>query len=149
VMKMLMTEWTLSIRSIPVEARRLACAVMRVFSTIRGTRRLDARPAEPAEDWWQQSTGRSVRAGDMPPPADGLLAVAQPPTRANTIDGDLVFSSPVQSSYIRDIRLSDTVGGLRLYGTHALSAAPSGAAIQVCGNNAGSLGGQLFGVPPA
>ncbi|MBA3319887.1 MAG: hypothetical protein H0T45_00375 [Pyrinomonadaceae bacterium] len=57
---------------------------------------------------------------------------------------EIVFSTPGQFTYPRDIRLSDNFGGLRFYGADSLTTSPAGAAIQFFGNNAAPFNGQLF-----
>jgi hypothetical protein len=92
-----------------------------------------------------QTDERPVTAGDAPPPADALLDVRGKPSRVNQlVDGDLVFSAPGQSPYVRDIKLSDSRGGVRVYAADALATVPAGAAIQVFGNSAAPFSGQLF-----
>ena len=66
------------------------------------------------------------------------------PLANQVVDGDIVFTSPGQSTYARDIRLSDNFGGLRFIGADSLTTTPAGAAIQFFGNNASPFNGQLY-----
>ena len=67
------------------------------------------------------------------------------PLANQVVDGDIIFTSPGQSStYARDIKLSDNFGGLRFIGADSLTTTPAGAAIQFFGNNASPFNGQLY-----
>jgi hypothetical protein len=59
------------------------------------------------------------------------------------IDGNLVFTGPNQGG-AKDIRTSNTDGGLRIFNGQTLSPIPEGAAIQFFGNGSASYPGQAF-----
>jgi hypothetical protein len=61
----------------------------------------------------------------------------------SVIDGNLVFTGPGQGG-AKDIRTSNTDGGLRIYNGQNLSAIPEGAAIQFFGNTSASYPGQAY-----
>jgi hypothetical protein len=61
-----------------------------------------------------------------------------------TTDTEIVFSAPASGTYVRDIRLSNNLGGLRFYGADALTAQPTGAAIQFFGNGSPQFPGQAY-----
>jgi len=77
-------------------------------------------------------------------PLDPNETVTPSPLASQVVDGDIIFTSPGQFTYPRDIRLSDNFGGLRFYGADALTTQPAGAAIQFFGNNASPFNGQLY-----
>ncbi|MBV8687961.1 MAG: hypothetical protein JOZ90_16890 [Alphaproteobacteria bacterium] len=60
-----------------------------------------------------------------------------------TVDGDIIFTS-AGTNYMRDIRMSDNNGGLRLYTAPTLGEVPDGAAIQLFGNGWSGLSGQAY-----
>jgi hypothetical protein len=63
------------------------------------------------------------------------LPLAAPAFAQDTpVNGDIVFSSPGTNTYFRDIRLTDNKGGIRIYATPSLTAAPAGADMQFFGN---------------
>src|SRR3712207_1680331 len=60
------------------------------------------------------------------------------------INGNIILSSPSPgSTYFRDIKLTDTRGGLRFYGAPSLDNTPDGAALQFFGNQT-SFPGQAY-----
>jgi hypothetical protein len=59
------------------------------------------------------------------------------------LDGNLVFTGPNQGG-AKDIRTSNTDGGLRIYNGATLSPIPTGAAIQFFGNGSTGFPGQAF-----
>jgi hypothetical protein len=61
-----------------------------------------------------------------------------------SVNGNLIFTTPNLSTYVRDIRLSDSAGGLRFFATTNLSGTPNGAAIQFWGNQNPDFPGQAF-----
>lgn len=60
------------------------------------------------------------------------------------VNGNIVLTSPGTPGYLRDIHLGDNSGGLRFYGTDALSLSNSGASIQFFGNNHRDFPGMAF-----
>ncbi|HEX7176911.1 MAG TPA: hypothetical protein VF240_16745 [Pyrinomonadaceae bacterium] len=80
-----------------------------------------------------------------PLPGWGTRPETQAGALADTVvDGDLVFTNPGFPNYGRDIRLSDNLGGVRIYGAPSLSASPAGAAIQFFGNGHALFPGQAY-----
>jgi hypothetical protein len=61
----------------------------------------------------------------------------------SVIDGNLIFTGPNQGG-AKDIRTSNTEGGLRIFNGQTLSPIPEGAAIQFFGNTSNSYPGQAF-----
>jgi len=105
----------------------------------------ETRSIEAAQDARQQPSEQTAAEKNAPPPADGLLQAGEPSPRASqVVDGDFIFTSPGRFAYARDIRLSDSSGGLRLIGADSLASSPAGAAIQLFGNNVTPFPGQLF-----
>ncbi len=127
--------------------KRLALSALLCATALTGT--LLAQEARPPEQSPPQS---KQQAGEQPisdketlPPANGLLQVVEPsPQASQSVDGDIIFTSPGQFTYPRDIRLSDNFGGLRFFGADSLTTSPAGAAIQFFGNNASPFNGQLY-----
>ena len=73
-------------------------------------------------------------------------AVAATPAFAQNeeINGNIILTSPAPGqAYFRDIKLTDTRGGLRFYGAPSLTNSPNGAAIQFFGNQT-SFPGQAY-----
>src|SRR5215207_616292 len=87
-----------------------------------------------------------------PDPNEAVLPVAgSAPARTarggaggSSVDGDIVFTSPGAFLYPRNIRLSDSYGVLRFFASDALTTSPTGAAVQLFGNNADTFNGQLY-----
>lgn len=85
-------------------------------------------------------------------PNEAVLPVAgSAPTRAarggaggSSVDGDIVFTSPGAFLYPRNIRLSDSYGVLRFFASDSLTNSPTGAAVQLFGNNADTFNGHLY-----
>jgi len=65
-----------------------------------------------------------VEYGQLSAPGEFTLSATQ------ITDGDIVFTSPATPNYKRDIRLSDSQGGLRFFAANTLTGSPAGAAIQ-------------------
>lgn len=61
-----------------------------------------------------------------------------------SVNGNILFTSPNLPTYTRDIRMSDDAGGLRFYATPSLSGSPNGAAIQFWGNQNPHFPGQAY-----
>jgi hypothetical protein len=99
-----------------------------------------ARVTSVGEDGKQQRQEGTLKVeyGQMSAPAEFALAANQ------TIDGNLVFTSPGTPKYFRDIQLSDNNGGLRFFGASALTASPAGAAIQFFSNGDPDYTGSAF-----
>jgi hypothetical protein len=87
-----------------------------------------------------------------PDPNEAVLPVAgSAPARTarggaggSSVDGDIVFTSPGAFLYPRSIRLSDSYGVLRFFASDSLTTSPTGAAVQLFGNNADTFNGQLY-----
>ncbi|HET9640904.1 MAG TPA: tail fiber domain-containing protein [Allosphingosinicella sp.] len=62
----------------------------------------------------------------------------------SSINGNILFTSPNLPTYTRDIRMSDSAGGLRFFATPSLSGSPNGAAIQFWGNQNPDFPGQAY-----
>ncbi|HEU0135350.1 MAG TPA: hypothetical protein VFR28_11050, partial [Allosphingosinicella sp.] len=60
------------------------------------------------------------------------------------VNGNILFSTPNLSTYVRDTRLSDSVGGLRFYAAPSLTGSPDGAALQFWGNQNPHFPGQAY-----
>jgi len=105
-----------------------------------GTYRLAVTTTEVSGQTTQHQRRLTLKGGEV------SLAEESPisPLANQVVDGDIVFTSPGQSTYARDIRLSDNFGGLRFYGADSLTTTPAGAAIQFFGNNATNFPGQLY-----
>ena len=91
-----------------------------------------------------EEQGQPAETAATPQSPDPNEMMMPSPQASQSVDGDLIFTSPGQSTYARDIKLSDNFGGLRFYGANSLTTSPAGAAIQFFGNNAGIFSGQLF-----
>jgi len=73
------------------------------------------------------------------------LPAATPAFAQNSqINGNIILTSPAPGqAYFRDIKLTDSRGGLRFYGASSLTNSPNGAAIQFFGNQT-SFPGQAY-----
>ena len=130
-------------RTLSAPAGRLALAGVCVIVTMSAARTQDTPPREPAPVS-SRSSGDQKTSGREAPPAGGpLYDLDQKSAADQTLDG-LIFTSPGQPTYVRDLRLSDNLGGLRLYAASSMPAVTEGAAVQVFGNNAAPFNGQLF-----
>jgi hypothetical protein len=106
-----------------------------VQTSAAGTSRFSSRAAAEAA----RSASKQSAAGKE------SLTLADPPLMANqSVDGDIVFTSPGFANYARDIRLSDNLGGLRFYASASLMTQTQGAAIQFFGNGHTLFPGQAF-----
>ena len=127
--------------------KRLALTALLCATALTGTLLAqEARPPEQSPPQSEQQAGEQpISDKETPPPANGLLQVVEPsPQASQVVDGDIIFTSPGQFTYARDIRLSDNFGGLRFIGADSLTTTPAGAAIQFFGNNASPFNGQLY-----
>lgn len=61
-----------------------------------------------------------------------------------SVNGNILFTTPNLSTYTRDIRMSDGAGGLRFFAAPSLSGSPNGAAIQFWGNQNPHFPGQAY-----
>jgi len=111
------------------------CGLLLVGNSLAQEKRPEQRPT-PAQPTPEAST--------MEKSSDPNETVTPSPQASQVVDGDIIFTSPGQFTYTRDIRLSDNFGGLRFYGADSLTASPAGAAIQFFGNNASPFNGQLY-----
>ncbi|HYI40655.1 MAG TPA: tail fiber domain-containing protein [Allosphingosinicella sp.] len=62
----------------------------------------------------------------------------------NSVNGNLLFTSPNLSYYFRTIRLSDNAGGIVLHASPNLTASPDGATLQIWGNQSPHFPGQVY-----
>jgi hypothetical protein len=76
----------------------------------------------------------------------GLVAEPSAVSQTTSLvsDDDIVFSALDTPNYMRDIRMSDSLGGLRFFATNSLTASPSGAAIQFFSNGNTNYRGSAF-----
>ena len=117
-------------------ATQSALAILCGLVLTSGTLAQEQRPEPP-----EPSTPEASSTPKAPDPNE---TVTPSPQANQTVDGDIVFTSPGQFTYPRDIRLSDNFGGLRFFGADSLTTSPAGAAIQFFGNNASPFNGQLY-----
>jgi hypothetical protein len=103
------------------------------------------QPAPVQDQQMRERLEQQAKEAAVLPANDLLNVVPSATTQANqVVDGDIIFTSPGQFTYARDIKLSDNFGGLRFIGADSLTTTPAGAAIQFFGNNASPFNGQLF-----
>jgi len=138
-MKRTIGRWTVLLRSCRATTRRslltLLCGLLLVSSALAQEPRPEERPTP------EPPTPEASAAQKPPDPNEALTPS---PQASQTVDGDIIFTSPGQFTYVRDIRLSDNFGGLRFYGGNQLTTSPAGAAIQFFGNQASPFNGQLY-----
>src|SRR5829696_3368735 len=122
----------------------LICALLLACGSLAQERRPEPPPTpdvQPAE----------ASAAEKAPDPNQAVAPAAPgdPSGARgsgdqSVNGNIVFTSPGQFLYPRDVRLSDSYGVLRFFAADALTASPAGAAVQLFGNNTGAYSGQMY-----
>ena len=148
IVKRTISSWTASLQSYLTAARRLSLAALCGLLLVSGTLAQEGRPEQrPTPD---EPSAEASTTQKAPDPNEAVTPVPQAHQSGlrgkpnGTVDGDIIFSSPGQFLYPRDIRLSDNFGVLRLYGADSLTSSPAGAAIQLFGNNVAPFNGQLY-----
>ena len=139
---------TAALESYLTAARRLAlaalCALLLVSSALAQQGRPEERPAP------DEAAAEAATTEKAPDPNEAVTPVDQSNGRggsgggSQTMNGDLIFTSPGQFLYPRDIRMSDTFGVMRLYAANTLTTPAVGASMQLFGNNAGIYSGQMY-----
>jgi hypothetical protein len=146
IMNTLMTKGTIRRQRSSISLKQMVLATL-WFIVMSAARAQETPPVEP-QGTQEHPDERETKTQEAEAPLNGLLQVneeaPQQSTRAVIRDREVVFNSPGAATYVRDIRLSDNLGGLRLYGADSMTEFPAGAAIQVFGNSAAPFNGQLF-----
>ena len=96
-----------SIRALSILAGRLALTVVCVIVMMSAARSQDTPQPEPAARS-SPASGDQKTSGREAPPVDGLLDVRDQNASADQAVDGLVFTSPGQPTYVRDLRLSET-----------------------------------------